>query len=173
VPFPSAAGVDLIPVTLYQQQPDHSFIAVDTMVTGNWMGRRGNLFFTSLLPGKYVVQIRLPGGYSAIDPDSLIFENGWSDTLSVAGDSTLDLGTILLVPDRITDTSLALPGFVELAVSARSESKKLRIYPNPTSGRMKFELPDRGVFDYTIFNHLGQPVLNGQIENGAEINLRN
>ena len=85
----------------------------------------------------------------------------------------MDLGTILLVPDRIPDTSLALSGFEELAMSARLESDKLRIYPNPTSGRMKFELPDRGVFDYTIFNHLGQPVFNGQIENGAEINLSN
>lgn len=172
--FPNTAGADSIPVTLYKLNATNGIFApVDTLHSGNWMGRRGNLFITSLLPGDYILKLQIPQGYTALHPDSTIYEDGWSDTLSVAGDSTVNLGTILLVPAPSTDILPSVPRMEQATQDVTTRNEVFSVYPNPTSGRIKVATPAGNTFDYTIYNNLGQAIRRGTAENGTEIDLRN
>ena len=170
--FPHTAGTDGIPVILYRQNmPAGAFTVQDTLVSGNWMGRRGNVFFTSLQPGSYRIKIQLPVGYTAIHPDSLVNETGWSDTLMISGDSVLQLGTILLIPGVVSD-NLAVQPILKNPVSPENQQYiPVTLYPNPTSGRINIMTAAKSNLNYTIFNHLGQHILQGIAHNGSEVDL--
>ena len=171
--FIHTAGTDNIQVTLYKLDIPHgSLLPVDSMFSGNWMGSRGNLFFTSLHPGAYRLKINVPQGYTPYHPDSLIFEDGWSDTMFLSGDSTLHLGTTLLIPGIVPDTSSTIPPDVgEIGQDAGPQNDRFTAYPNPTTGRIRLSLPSGKSFEYTVYNHLGKVEVSGTTLNGSEIDL--
>ncbi|MBY5958992.1 T9SS type A sorting domain-containing protein [Membranicola marinus] len=172
--FPGGVGTDSIPVTLYRIDSVTGSNPVDTRLSGNWQGSKGTVVFSPLLPGSYRINIDVPPGYEAFHPDSLIMADGWSDTLVLSGDSTLDLETILLVPVRDTTAmagSLVEPGIPDYSEISAAEIKPVSIYPNPTSGRIKIEVQKGISLNYTIFNHLGRVMENGRVENGSVLDL--
>lgn len=129
------------------------------------------MFFTPVLSGSYRIKLDLPDGYAPVYPDSLIHTDGWSDTLTLAGDSTLNIGTILLVWDTMSTNP---PIVSERSISEQSISSgglDFKVYPNPSSGWIKIRLPETGTYDFTVFNRLGQRVNLGTIESGSEVDL--
>src|SRR5690606_11377187 len=172
--FPGGAGTDSIPVTLYRMHPDSTFAPAETRQTDNWQGSKGMVYFTPLLPGQYRVKVDVPAGYKAVHPDSLVKADGWSDTLDLSGASILNLKTILLVPVRDTTSmagSLVEPGIPDYSEISAAEIKSVSIYPNPTSGRLKIEVPKGVSLNYIIFNHLGRAMENGRVANGSVLDL--
>ena len=51
-------------------------------------------------------------------------------------------------------------------------SMSLMVFPNPTNGMITIHLDERQIFDYEVYNLIGQCLLNGQAQNGsAQIDL--
>ncbi len=169
--FLETTGTLGVPVTLYHIDDSGTSVAIDARQSGRWQGQYGSVFFTPILSGSYRLKMDLPDGYAAVHPDSLIHADGWSDTLTLSGDSTLDIGTILLVRDTISEDQ---PIVLEQSASDQSITARgldFKVYPNPSAGWIKVMLPETGTYDFTIFNRLGQSVKTGTIEHGMEIDL--
>lgn len=183
--FPGGGGTDGIPVALYRVDTVAEITkVVDTAISGNWqMGatawqaQKGKIYFTPLFPGLYRVKVEVPEGYVATDADSLFQLDGWSDTLMVADGSPVDVGTILFIPTPVTPAVDTVWPLVtsSLAAGMDMDTKEadFTVYPNPTMGTVRIDLPDYGIYPYTVYNHLGRLVQKGQIENGSAIDLNN
>ncbi len=176
--FPQTAGTDSILVTLYKlNQTTSDFTPIWTMRSDNWMGQRGRLFYDHLLPGKYQIKIDLPSGYQVFHPDSIVLEHGWSDTLFLAGDTSLDLGTILLIqaPDTTggeDTTTVEAPPMPNEINTYRAYNRTLRVFPNPTMDVITVDFEHGGLIRYSIYNHLGQFMANGITAKGKVIDMR-
>lgn len=176
--FSQTTGTVGVPVTLYHIDSLGSSVAVDTMTSGKWQGQYGSVIFTPVLSGSYQIKLDLPVGYAAVHPDSLVRADGWSDLLTVAGDSTLDIGTILMIrdtssidPDTSSVKAPVVSEFPDVDPIVTSRSQEFQVYPNPSNGRIKINIPGTEQYDYTVFNRLGQSVQTGMVESGSEIDL--
>src|SRR5690606_23744716 len=125
--------------------------------------------------GQYQLKFEVPPGYSILHEDSLFSTSGWSDTLAIASDTVLALGSILLIPEvdtLVMENALPLPQNTE--VSTRLDSwadRDFSIYPNPTSGLFKMAWEPGETAEYQIFNHLGQLIQTGTAQHRQEIDL--
>lgn len=150
---------------------------MNSQISGNWQGQHGKVVFTPVQSGLYQLKVEVPMGYSIVHADSLFTEDGWSDTLSVSGNSKLDLGVLLLlpVPDTAATDTLLPPSMDDENTISHHEisNETFTIYPNPTTGSVKINGLQSGRFEYTIYNHLGQIVKRGSKDYGAEIDLSN
>jgi hypothetical protein len=121
------------------------------------------------------------------DPDELIEYTMLSNSNEAAVSTTMN-GRILML-ERLT----AEQAEAEIAMRATSDGQyvdfnfrvimnyvegleedamAMLVYPNPTSGIITVHLDERQIFDYEVYNLMGQCVLNGQAQNGsAQIDL--
>ena len=58
-----------------------------------------------------------------------------------------------------------------LSVSMYSNNILLSIYPNPTQGQLRITNYELGMGDYTIYNIIGQSIIQGKMQESAIINV--
>lgn len=174
--FPGYAGTNEIPVSLFRiDTTQRSTIFLSSLLSGNWQGSQGRVNFTPLFSGSYQMQIAVPEGYMVSDPDSVFQEDGWSDPLYLSDGTNLDLGSILLLPivDTVeTDTILPIE-VTDIFQEQNNQpgTEKFTIYPNPAQGIVHINVQNGESIDFTIFNHLGQIVRQGNAQGDTEIDL--
>ncbi|WP_255785285.1 T9SS type A sorting domain-containing protein [Membranihabitans maritimus] len=171
--FASAAGTDSIEVKLYRINTSGMVRnAVDSMLSGNWNGSNGNVYFTPESGGMYRLKVEIPEGYVAEHPDSLFQFNGWSDTMLVSGDAILDVGTVYLTEsDTNHITPLIFGNKSGAKWGAGDDGVTYRLYPNPTQGRITLESSTGGVLKYSVINRLGQVIRTGRLGSGTTLDL--
>lgn len=149
-------------------------IKVDATFSQNWFGKMGKVYFTSILPGTYQVKVEIPEEY-ALSPDTLFNLKGWSDTLELTKDSTLDVGLLTLSPieEFIPDNSTDINSSERIFTIASSGHKTFRweISPNPSNGKIHLKLPDDSNYTFRLMDGNGKIIQSGEVSNRQTLHL--
>lgn len=177
--FDGEIGENGISFSLYRIDRDSiSLHHIDSVTSQNWFGAMGSFYFTSLPIGKYRIEAHLPEDYK-IQPDSLFDIAGWSDTLEVWGDTSINLGLLVMHPFTMGVDSTSEPVADSLPVnnlhtfvdSHTQVELDWKIYPNPSPGFINFQLPEGKTFHYDVLNQSGKKVKSGPIYHHSSIGL--